>query len=187
MNRIAVMVSGRGSNLQALIDACKNNVLDAEICLVLSDNEHSVALDRASVAGIPAISVEHDDHERILQFLVGSGASLIVLAGYTQKIDDMIINEFPNAIINIHPSILPKYGGKGMYGLAVHREVLASGDDKTGVTIHYVNGEYDEGAIINQLVVSVLEHKTPEALAAHIMPYEKIILVHTVKWLIENN
>ena len=186
MTKIAVFASGRGSNLQAIMDACKNDVLDAEVCVVISDNSTAMALDRATRANIPAFQIPPNGHADILDKLSEYGADIVVLSGYLKKIDPIIIDAFPNKIINIHPSLLPKYGGKGMYGLAVHREVIANGDEKTGITIHHVTDEYDEGNIINQLEIRVGENATPESLANHIMQYEHIMIVQTVKWLIEN-
>ena len=168
------------------MDACKSGLLDAEVCVVLSNNPNAQALDRARMANIPVEVVDPNDDSETLHQIMKHGADFVVLAGYFKKIGFRVIEKFDGRIINIHPSLLPKYGGKGMYGLAVHQRVIDNNDGETGITIHHVTREYDQGEIIEQLKISVLEGETAENLAERILKYEPILLVHTIKRMLEN-
>ena len=185
MKKIAVLASGRGTNLQALIDACKSGLIDAQICVVMSNNEDAKALERAQKEGIPTEVISNANTFRMIDALVTHGTDLVVLAGYLQKIAPSVIDAFKDQIINIHPSLLPKYGGEGMYGRKVHETVLANGETETGVTIHHVTENYDEGEIIEQLTIKIHDGDTPELLAARVLQYERMLLVHTVRRLVD--
>ena len=182
---IAVFASGRGSNLQAIMNACKSGLIDGKVCVVISNNPDAEALARAKMDNIPTCCVDPSHGLDILDILLRHNTDMIVLAGYLKKLNSEVIEVY-KMIINIHPSLLPKYGGKGMYGLAVHEAVIANGDENTGVTIHMVTEEYDEGEIIEQLIISVQETDTPEELARRVNKYEHILLVMTIQLLVVN-
>ena len=180
MLKLAVLVSGGGTNLQAIMDGiASGSITNAKIVTVISNNKNAYALTRAEQAGIPASCISPKDyvdreafHEALLKALVESEADLIVLAGCLVVIPEMIIDRFPNRIINIHPALLPAYGGKGMYGHHVHEAVIAAGEKESGITIHYVNDHYDQGAIIFQAKCPVLPTDTPDDLAARVHELE---------------
>jgi len=184
---IAVFASHNGSGLQAIIDACNENRLDAKVCAVISNNSNSMALQRARDNNIPAyhfsqklISDPQALDKAILDTLTQCNAQLIFLAGYLKKLGPYVLETFENRVFNIHPSLLPKHGGKGMYGINVHTAVIEAGDTETGITIHCVNAKYDEGAIIAQRRVPVLPGDTPEILAARVLKEEHVFLVETL-------
>ncbi|MCL2404641.1 MAG: phosphoribosylglycinamide formyltransferase [Defluviitaleaceae bacterium] len=159
---IAVFASHGGSGLQAIIDACKSKRINAKVCAVISNNSGSFALQRARNNNIPAYhfsqnTIEDPDtlDKTILDTLTKNDAQIIFLAGYLKKLGPTILKTFENRVFNIHPSLLPKYGGKGMYGLNVHAAVLAAKETETGITIHRVSDEYDSGEIIAQTKVPV--------------------------------
>ena len=176
--RIGVLASGGGSNLQAIIDAVADGRLDAEIVLVISNNSRSTALKRARDAGIPATHISgatHPDPDAaIADALANRGVELAALAGYMKKLGARALGRFPNRVVNIHPALLPKFGGRGMYGGRVHAAVLAAGERETGVTVHLANGEYDRGPIIAQSRLPVFADDTPETLAARVLEREHV-------------
>ena len=176
--RIGALASGGGSNLQAIIDAVADGRLDAEIVLVISNNSRSRALKRARDAGIPAKHISgatHPDPDAaIADALASRGVELVALAGYMKKLGPSALGRFPNRVVNIHPSLLPKFGGRGMYGGRVHAAVLAAGERETGVTVHLANGEYDRGPIIAQSRLPVFADDTPETLAARVLEREHV-------------
>ncbi|HPD33507.1 MAG TPA: phosphoribosylglycinamide formyltransferase [Bacteroidota bacterium] len=185
--RLAVFASHEGTNLQALIDAQKEGRLLAEIVCVISNNSNSGALRRAKAANIPAyhisdkMFVSNDDYVKaLIDILDKHNANLIILAGYMKMIPIEIIRKYKNHILNIHPALLPKYGGKGMFGLNVHKAVIEAGDKVSGATVHIVNEEYDKGRILNQVQVEVLPDDTPETLAARILPFEHKLYAETI-------
>ncbi|HRT67585.1 MAG TPA: phosphoribosylglycinamide formyltransferase [Bacteroidota bacterium] len=185
--RLAVFASHEGTNLQALIDAQKEGRLLAEIVCVISNNSNSGALHRAKAANIPAyhisdkMFVSNDDYVKaLIDILDKHNANLIILAGYMKMIPIEIIRKYKNHILNIHPALLPKYGGKGMFGLNVHKAVIEAGDKVSGATVHIVNEEYDKGRILNQVQVEVLPDDTPETLAARILPFEHKLYAETI-------
>ena len=150
---LGFLASGQGSNMQVIIDACQNGHLDARPVVVISNNEASAALKRAQNAKIPAYHISIITHpngldELMVDTLRKHDVDLVILAGYMKKIGQNVLTTFSNRIINIHPSLLPKYGGQDMYGIKVHEAVLAAGESETGVTIHLVNEELDDGHII---------------------------------------
>ena len=180
--RLAVFASGGGSNLQALIDACKTGRLNARICVVITSNTKAYALTRAKNEGIPAYCLSLDDE--IFEVLQKHGTQLIFLAGYLRKIGPTVLSRYD--IYNIHPSLLPKYGGKGMYGMNVHKAVLASRDIETGISIHRVDSEYDTGPVIAQKTVPVMPGDTPETLAARVLEQEHIFIVDALKDILKS-
>lgn len=165
--RVAVLVSGGGTNLQALLDASKSGRMpSAEIALVISDKPGVGALDRASQAGVPGEVVAPGARfdERLRDVLSMHGIEMVVLAGYLQKVPVAIVDRYEGRMINVHPSLLPKYGGKGCYGLRVHRAVLEAGDATTGATVHVVTEEFDDGPVVARREVAVQPGDTPESL-----------------------
>ena len=192
MLNIAVFASGHGSNFEALHHAIVDQNFSAKIVVVISNNSSSGALTLAQSFGIPALHISRRQlpeqklfQEKILATLRTFGVNFIVLAGYMKKMDAEIIREFPKRIINIHPALLPKFGGEGMYGEHVHRAVIAAKEKISGATVHFVNEEYDEGDIIEQLEVAVKDSDTPETLAQRVLGAEHRLLPSVVKKLSE--
>lgn len=183
--KVAVLVSGGGTNLQALIDKVADGQLsEVELVKVISSKEGAFALERAAKAGIPtAVAKEQAD---VLRELSESGAELIVLAGYMKVLSAEIIKNYRNRIINIHPSLIPKYCGKGFYGIRVHQAVIAGGETESGATVHYVDEGVDTGEIILQRKVPVEPGDTPEDLAARVLKVEHVILAEGLKTAIRN-
>ncbi|MDD7434660.1 MAG: phosphoribosylglycinamide formyltransferase [Peptoniphilaceae bacterium] len=170
--RIAVFVSGGGTNLQALLDAQHAGKLPSgEIVLVLSNRRDAYALKRAAAAGVPTVVVERgsDFEERILQQMEKHSIELIVLAGFMAILKETLTSKFRDRMINIHPSLIPSFCGKGFYGLHVHEAALQYGVKITGATVHYVNEIPDGGRIILQEAVRVEEKDTPETLQKRVM------------------
>ena len=185
---LGFLASHRGSNMQAVIAACHTGRLRAKPCVVISNNSHAEALARAERAGIPAYHVSgktHSPPERldaeILRLLLQHEVELVLLAGYLRKLGVQTLRRYRNRIINIHPALLPKFGGQGMYGAAVHEAVLAAGDKETGVTIHLVDEEYDHGAILAQCRVPVLAEDTVVSLAQRVLEREHSFLRETLE------
>ncbi|MFT5132329.1 MAG: phosphoribosylglycinamide formyltransferase-1 [Gammaproteobacteria bacterium] len=188
---IAFLASHRGSNMQSIIDACKSGLLSATPVVVISNNIDSGALARAKREGIPAChlsSQSFPDEAELDQMIVNSllqyNTELVVLAGYMKRIGPLVLAAFPGRVINIHPCLLPKYGGQGMYGMRVHEAVIAAGDKESGVTIHVVNDEYDKGAILAQRKVSVEEGDSAESLAQRVLALEHTLYVDTIRNII---
>ena len=188
---IAVFASHGGSDLQAIIDGCKNHAIDAKVAVVISNNSDSMALQRAIKEIIPNYhlsSRQYDSEEllakKLLQVLDEYSVDMIFLAGYMRMLHTSILEKYNNRVFNIHPALLPKYGGKGMYGMNVHNAVISAKEKETGVTIHRVNAEYDSGEIVAQTVVKVNEDDTPETLAARVLEREHEFLVEVISDII---
>lgn len=170
--KTAVLVSGGGTNLQALIDAEKREDMPhAELKLVVSNKAGAYALTRAENAGIRAEYVENDAafEPRLISLLEENGIELIVLAGFLRILSGAFINRFEGRIINVHPSLIPSFCGKGFYGLKVHEAALARGVKVTGATVHVVTEEADAGPILLQKAVEITENDTPESLQKRVM------------------
>ncbi len=188
--RIAVFVSGGGTNLQALIDKQKSGVINSgEICLVISNNPDAYALKRAEKAGIKAEIVSRKEckdqrefEDKLISLIKGNKIDLIVLAGFMCILSERFTSKYPRRIINIHPSLIPSFCGKGFYGLNVHRAALDYGVKVTGATVHFVNEIPDGGEIIMQKAVEVKDGDTPEVLQKRVMVNaEWIILPQAVE------
>lgn len=184
---IAVFASHGGSDLQAIIDGCKSNKINAEVVAVISNNGDSMALRRALNEGVPAYYLsakkfgsEETLAKEILAVLTTHKVDIIFLAGYMRMLHITVLEKYNNRIFNIHPALLPKFGGKGMYGMNVHTAVIEAKEKETGVTIHRVNAEYDSGEIVAQTKVPVLENDTPEILAARVLEREHSFLVEVL-------
>ncbi|NLF28302.1 MAG: phosphoribosylglycinamide formyltransferase [Clostridiales bacterium] len=183
--RAAVLVSGGGTNLQALIDAAATGSLkSAEIALVLSNKGGAHALERAKNAGIEAVCCERekgesrDDHERrMLEILRARNVDMLVLAGFLSILSPAFVRAFPDRIVNVHPSLIPAFCGKGFYGLKVHEAALACGVKLTGATVHLVNEIPDGGRILLQKAVEVLPGDTPEVLQRRVMEQAEWVLL----------
>jgi phosphoribosylglycinamide formyltransferase-1 len=191
------LVSGGGTNLQALLDAEKTGGLGpGKIVLVVSDRPGIYALERAKTAGIPTVTIEPDKtiscEERrhklsahILQLAETHRINLIVLAGFLSILKGEIIQQYSGRMINLHPALLPQFGGKGMYGEKVHRAVLDAGEQESGCTVHLVDAGTDTGPILLQRRVPVLQGDTPDSLADRIHKEEHIAIVQAVKMMAE--
>jgi len=200
--KIAVFVSGGGTNLQAIIDNTKDGILkDIEISLVLSSSKTAYALERAADNGIKSVVVSKKDFDSIeswddavLAAVEDSGAELIVLAGYLSLMGPKVVAKYSNRIINIHPALIPSFCGAGMYGIRPHQAAIAKGVKVSGATVHFVNENYDEGPILLQKAIDVLPNDTPETLQKRIMQEcewkilpEAIRLIADGRVMIENN
>jgi len=173
MKKIVIFASGSGSNAEKII-LHFNKKNQVNVVGVLTNNPNAKVLDKAKNHAIPSIVFSKEDLENgnVLEKINQLQPDLIVLAGFLLKFPEDIIQQYPNKIINIHPALLPKYGGKGMYGKHVHQAVLDNNEKETGITIHYVNEHYDEGAIIFQKEINIENCKTAEEIAAKIQELE---------------
>lgn len=180
MKRLAFLASYNGSSAKAIVQACKDGILNAQPVLMLSNNKDSRALQWATDAGLEALHTSGKDDD-VLQVLQDHAIDLVVLSGYMKLIGPQTIRAYPNKIINIHPALLPKYGGKGMYGSHVHRAVKEAGDTVTGPTIHYVDEVYDHGTIIAQKEIPVLPSDSAEDIEEKVKAAEPGFYVETLK------
>ncbi len=170
--------------MQAVIDACKNRKINAKVVLVISNNSDAYALERAKKEKIDNYHVSEYKYkegfiDKLLELLAKYEINLVLLAGYMKKLPKEIVERYK--VLNIHPALLPKYGGRGMYGERVHKAVLEAKEKESGCTVHVVDEHYDNGKILNQIKVSVLEDDTVETLAKRVLEQEHIIYVDTVK------
>jgi len=184
--RIAVLASGRGSNLQALIDhfASLGDSTPARIVLVASNRDRAPALDRARNAGIDACAFDaNDDGSALIQLLRSHDVGLVVLAGYMKRIPPSVIHAYQGRIVNVHPGLLPEFGGAGMYGARVHEAVIARGVKTTGVTVHFVDEELDHGPAVAQWQVAVRPGETAESLASRVLAVEHVVYPRVVEMI----
>jgi len=191
MVNIAVFASGNGTNFQALIDAIKKREIDGEIKILFIDKKKAIAKERAENNNIPWLYIgkkkflnKNEKVDYILENLEKYNIDLIVLAGFLEILDGRIIEKFKKKIINIHPSLIPKYCGKGFYGIKVHEAVIKNKDEITGVTVHFVDEGIDTGEIITKKIVGVEKDDTPEILSKRVLAVEHQLLVSTIKDLI---
>ena len=183
--RICFFASHGGSNMQAILDSIESGILNAQASLLITNNSQSYALERAKIAGVPAYHLSGktnplDLNEVIIEKLRTHNVNIIVLAGYMKKLDDSIIDFVEGRVLNIHPALLPKFGGAGMYGMNVHTAVIEAGEKVSGATVHLVNNHYDEGRILNQIECPVLAGDSPEELAERILKIEHEIYTDTL-------
>ena len=184
--KIAVLVSGSGSNLQSIIDNVENGNLNCEITYVIADRE-CYALQRAEKYGIETLLLDRKiidnklANEIIDSTLERCKTDYIVLAGYLSILTEKFIKKWDKRVINIHPSLLPKFGGKGMYGIKVHEAVIKAGEKESGCTVHFVTNEIDAGEIITNVKVPVLEDDTPETLQKRVLEQEHKLLIKGIK------
>ncbi len=179
MLKIAVFISGGGTDLQSVIDAVENKNINGKIVLVVSNRKNAYGLERAKKAGIETAVVRKDD-ELIVKMLKERSVDLVVLAGYLAILTDVLIDAYPNKIINIHPSLIPSFCGSGYYGIHVHEKVLERGVKVTGATVHFVNGEVDGGPIILQEACNIDDLDSPEDIQARVLEIEHRILPKAV-------
>ncbi len=189
---ITVFASHGGSDMQAIIDGCKSKKIKATVVAVIGNNADSLAMERAQREGIDHYCLSHKEindqaelSHRMLEIIEAHKTDMIFLAGYMRKLDDVILKKYENRVFNIHPALLPKYGGQGMYGIHVHEAVIRAGEKVSGVTIHRVNEQYDSGDIIAQTEVPVLEGDTAEILAERVLKREHAFLVEIISEIAE--
>ncbi|MCX7762600.1 MAG: phosphoribosylglycinamide formyltransferase [Candidatus Kryptonium sp.] len=189
---IAVFASGRGSNLMAILNAIKEGKINAKVALVISNNSNAGALEIAKANGIDALHIsraqftsDEDYVKKLLYELKSRNIELIVLAGYMKKIPPEVVQEYRNKILNIHPALLPAFGGQGMYGMNVHKAVIDYGVKVTGVTVHIVDEEYDHGPIVMQRAIEVRDDDTPETLAERVLKVEHEIYPIAIKLFVD--
>ena len=192
MKKLGILVSGRGSNMTAIIDACERGYLLANVEIVISDNPDAEAL---TIAKERKISTIHFDtpvcknlrlvDTSIYEVLRNYEVDFVLLAGYMKMVGSLVLSAFEGKILNVHPSLLPKHGGQGMYGINVHRAVIDAGEKKSGATIHLVNSDYDKGKILGQNSVIVDKDDTPDSLAKKVLKIEHSLYVETLKKIIE--
>jgi phosphoribosylglycinamide formyltransferase-1 len=182
--RIGILASHEGTTLQAIVDACTAGKVPAQVVTVISNNRDSGALQRARTAGIAAhhlCSQTHPDPEALDAAICGApvehNVGIVILAGYMKKLGARTLTRYRGRVLNTHPALLPKFGGKGMYGFHVHRAVLAAGEAKTGASVHLVNEEYDAGPVIAQCEVPITPADTPQSLAERVQEHERALVV----------
>lgn len=184
MLNIGVLISGGGTNLQAIIDETKSGGINGKVKLVISNKEDAYGLERARLSGIKA--VYETDEDKIIGLLKENNIDLIVLAGYLKIITPKFVDEFRNKIINIHPSLIPSFCGKGYYGEKVHQGVIDYGMKVTGATVHFVDEGADTGAIIMQETVNVYENDDAKSLSKRVLEVEHRILKESIRLFCEN-
>lgn len=196
MIRLAVLVSGSGSNMQAIIDSTRKGILKAvaEVVLVISNNADAYALQKTKNENIKSVCIQKKSfkdsksfNDSMLQKLLTQRVDLVCLAGYISLVGENIISRYKGKILNIHPSLLPKFAGKGMYGHYVHEAVIRSKEKKSGATVHFVETDYDTGEIVLQREVDVLDNELPDELAKKVLEIEHQIYPQAIKKVIERN
>ncbi|MCK5572299.1 MAG: phosphoribosylglycinamide formyltransferase [Bacteroidetes bacterium] len=193
MLRIAVLGSGRGSNFQAILSAIQQERIPAaRICLVISNNSSAGILDIARASSLPAIHLSQKQYhsegqfvDALLSLLRRHDINLIVLAGYMKRLHSRVIDAYRNRILNIHPALLPKFGGEGMYGHHVHEAVIQAGETESGATVHLVDELYDHGPIVLQRTIPVTPEDTPESLAAKVLQIEHELYPEALRLIAE--
>jgi len=190
---LGVLASGRGSNFSAILEAIKRGDLNANVTVLISNKKNAGALEIADQNNIPAVFISQKEHSDPSQFdnqiaatLIKYGANFVVLAGYMRLLSEKFVKQFKNCILNIHPALLPCFGGKGMYGIYVHKAVLERGCKISGVTVHIVDEIYDHGPIVMQKCVPIMENDNPESLAARVLEQEHIIYAKALQLFAEN-
>lgn len=186
MTNIAILASGNGSNAQRIIEYFSGNA-KVKVAIVITNNENAYVRQRAAMLGVKDVYISRADFksgEKVVETLRQNNIHWVILAGFMQLIPSLLIKDFPNKIINIHPALLPAYGGKGMYGMHVHEAVIANKDAESGITIHYVNEVYDDGEIIFQAKCSLNAEDTPDSLAEKIHELEHAHFPKVIEQLI---
>jgi phosphoribosylglycinamide formyltransferase-1 len=190
---LGFLASHGGSNVQAIVDACQAGRLNAVPCVVISNNSDAMALRRARTEGIPGYHISGTTHpgaeedREILRVLRRHGVDTVVLAGYMKRIGPETLAAYRGRILNIHPALLPKFGGQGMYGKRVHEAVLKAGEKVTGVTVHTIDERYDTGPILQQCQVPVHEGDTADTLAERVLRHEHVLYVDTLRKISEGS
>ena len=184
MVKIGVLISGGGTNLQAVIDGCENKSINGEVKVVISNKEEAYGLERARNHKITAICEK--DENKIIEILKENEVELVILAGYLKIVSPKLVNEYRNNIINIHPSLIPAFCGKGYYGEKVHQGVIDYGAKVTGATVHFVDEGADTGPIIMQKTVEVKQDDDAKKLAERVLEVEHEILTKSISMFCEN-
>ena len=184
MVKIGVLISGGGTNLQAVIDGCENKSINGEVKVVISNKEEAYGLERARNHNITAICEK--DENKIIEILKENEVELVILAGYLKIVSPKLVNEYRNKIINIHPSLIPAFCGKGYYGQKVHQGVIDYGAKVTGATVHFVDEGADTGPIIMQKTVEVKQDDDAKKLAERVLEVEHEILTKSISMFCEN-
>lgn len=184
MVKIGVLISGGGTNLQAVIDGCENKSINGEVKVVISNKEEAYGLERARNHKITAICEK--DENKIIEILKENEVELVILAGYLKIVSPKLVNEYRNKIINIHPSLIPAFCGKGYYGEKVHQGVIDYGAKVTGATVHFVDEGADTGPIIMQKTVEVKQDDDTKKLAKRVLEVEHEILTKSISMFCEN-
>jgi len=191
--RLAICASGRGTNFETILDAIRSGRLDAHVEMVISNNLNAGVMDIARRNGIPTLHVDERHYSCVEEFahrwlieLSQRSVNFIALAGYMKKVPLGVVHAYRNRILNIHPALLPSFGGPGMYGRHVHEAVLARGCKISGATVHIVDEEYDNGPIVMQRCVEVLDDDTPETLAARVLKVEHKIYPEALQLFAQN-
>ena len=190
--RLGVLISGGGTNLQAILDACADGRLSAQVAVVISDRAGAYGLERARLAGVPGVVLSQKQFAdrdalsaAVADTLLSHGVELVVLAGYLKIFTEPMLAHYRGRMINTHPALLPAFGGRGMYGLAVHQAVLDYGCRVSGCSVHFVDDTVDGGPVLEQVAVPVHEGDTAETLQGRILPHEHAALVRVIGWLAE--
>lgn len=186
--RLGFLASHNGSNMQAIIDACRSGAITAQPAVIISNNRQSGALQRAEREGIPHHHLSGTTHpdpvmldQAIATALKTHHVDLVLLCGYMKRLGPITLQRFAGRILNIHPSLLPRFGGSGAFGIHVHEQVLAAGETLTGATVHLVDGDYDTGKILAQVTVPVMSDDTPQSLQARVLPFEHQLYCDTLQ------
>lgn len=187
---IAAYISGSGTNLLHILRNCENGYLNSRVKLVISNNAEAKGLDFARERSIKVVIVNRKDYQSRQDFAIAqlnvlkeSKINLIVLAGYLRKLSGEVVRAYKNRILNIHPALLPKFGGKGFYGMNVHKAVIASGDKESGPTVHFVDEIYDNGEIVHQRKITIKENETAESLQRRVIQEEYKAFSEAIKIL----
>ncbi len=192
MVKVAILVGGktRGSNMEAIALACANGSVPAKVTIVIAPHAESPAMDTATRLKLPtaALSSKEEDYEnKLVHALREADADYVCLCGYLSLLPELVLRLFPNRVLNIHPALLPKFGGKGMYGIRVHQAVVAAREVESGCTVHLVTNQYDEGEVLLQKTCPVLPEDTPETLATRVLFLEHAAYPEALKKLILRN
>ncbi len=186
--KLGFLASHGGSNMQAIIDGCRSGFIDAVPAVVISNNSASGAIERAIKENIPyyhisskQYSPEEETDEAIIAALEKHQTDLVILAGYMKMLGTAVIRHFKGRVLNIHPALLPRFGGRGMYGMNVHKAVIEAGETQSGPTVHVVDEVYDHGRILARMTVPVLPGDDPETLAARVLEKEHILYPDTIR------
>ncbi len=182
--KIGVLASGGGTNFQAIIDACESGKVDAKVVVVVCNKKDAFALQRAKKHNIRAVFIDskkHDFDKKAVEVLQKHKVDLVCLAGFLLKLGKNFIRKYKNKILNIHPALLPKFGGKGMYGINVHKAVIEAGEKISGCTVHLVDEKYDHGKVVLQKKVRVFKNDTPEKLQKRVLKQEHKLYPDAIK------
>ncbi|MBT3831197.1 MAG: phosphoribosylglycinamide formyltransferase [Gammaproteobacteria bacterium] len=188
MLRIGVLASHQGTNFQAIVSACQQGRVQANVALLICNNSDAPVMVRARKSGVPTVHLSSLTHsssdvldESMHNHLADKNIDLVVLAGYMKKLGPRVLKAYSGRIINVHPSLLPRHGGPGFYGSRVHKAVIESGDSETGATVHLVNDDYDMGKALLQEKITVKVDDTPDSLAERLHPIEHKLLIEVIQ------